>query len=356
MPPTPEAKPVFEAVVTHGYSWKSLTEIMSNEEITLNITKKGITIGHENVPLASTSTEVTIIAFCKKSNFEKFRLDEPLAVSFKTGEHNSFVKTIKKKSSLKLSIIPKETSSTTMSSALSSKRVFIFKLTTSDIKTGKNRTNFKFTCYQTDMSSWEGPPKDSFFFPVSLEASSFSQIKAFNQQTRKVQVTIQKFPSEYISFSVRPGTSQSLEKEFGDCMDTYPYLETDDLGNKWCTDCEEYLEDCWCGCEICDDYRGACECICPCGSEELFRECGCDPNPYSIMTRTYPLAAVLKLTKIAGPDLMLKFYEPKNGQGSLKIEFPAMCEKSVLGKVEVLVRSTVDLQEADSKKKKITNK
>lgn len=328
---------------------------MTNKDIIMHITKSGITIGHENKPHISKDVEVTIIAKCPSSNFESFKLQSPLSVSFDTQEHNDFVKNIKKKCSLAMSITP--LSSETDGATVFSGRVFNLAMTTI-VPSAKDaepphRTTCRFTCYQTDMYNWKGPSNKKFFFPVSISASDFSQIKTFNQQAKKIIITSQRHPNNFISFRVNYGTSKFLEKEFGECMDTYPFLQKDEDGVKWCGDCEQYLEECECGCEICGEYKGVCECVCPCGSGDLFRECECEPNPYTIFSRSYPLAALLKLTKITGTKL--DFYEPRDGEGFLKIVFSAVCQET-LGQVEVLIKSVDDLPELETKKKKTTGK
>lgn len=326
----------------------------------MHITKTGITIGHENKPHISKDTEVTIIVKCPAANFESYSLQYPLSVSFDTQEHNDFIKNIKKKYSLKISITPL---TEIKGEVLSTKRIFNLAMTTiapapketeSRAKESEppHRTTCKFTCYQTDMYNWKGPPNKNYFFPVSISASDFSQIKTFNQQVKKVIITTQRFPHNFISFRVNSGTSKFLEKEFGECMDNYPFLEKDDDGNKWCGDCEKYLEECECGCEICDEYKGVCTCVCPCGSQELFRECECEPNPYTIFSRSYPLAALLKLTKVTGTKL--DFYEPRDSKDFLKIVFNATCQET-LGQVEVLIRSADHLPEMEIKKKKASD-
>jgi len=349
----PSLPPVFSAVIEKGYAWRTFTELMTDNKIVMHLTKEGITIGHENLPLISKYTELTIIAKCDAKNFQSYVLAKNISVSFTTSEHNNFIKNVKKKSSLSIKIVPKGD----RTGLISEQRVFDFFLVAfSPDDSESDGLECEITCTETIPEVWESPPDDEYNPPIPLKAINFSQIKVFNQKAGRTTITTQRNPKPTITFSIKSGTTNSLTKKFGTFLNPYPDLKYDKEGYPKCGGCEKYLDECWCECEVCGEYRGTCQCLCPCRSGYLFKDCSeCETNPYEIIARTYPLAALLKLTKITGIVFMIsepKLLKPKDEEKPLKISFDAGCQESILGKVDIMVSCMDGVADDPSPKKK----
>ena len=344
-------KKVFNAVIGKGTLWKSITELMTGDRITLHLSKEGMTIGHENKPLMSTKTEVCIIAKFSSENFDEYFCPKPFSVSFDTSEHNSFIKSSKKK--VKLGIMISEP----VSAAATPTGPRIYDLTLTVISPPAEggiapESSCGLFCHEENPTQWMAPNKEVYRIPVALPSSSFSQIKSFsNQESKKITIETQSHPKPYIGFFVDSGSTKKINKKFGRAEENVPVFYPDDEGYLYCAECEQYIgndsDSCKCKCELCGSSRKECDCACPCGSSNLLKECGCGSNPYEVVNRIYPLGALLKLTKLSG--MQLRFYEPKNPGPPLKIAFTAAYGGSVLGEVEVLIN---DMEEITKTKKK----
>jgi hypothetical protein len=331
----------FQATISKGTLWRSILELMTNERITMHISKEGLSIGHENKPIISTSTEVCIILWCPAQNFEQFMCVRPLSVSFTTAEHHAFIRSIKKKAKLTIKINRKKESKIAIQN-----RVFELTLEmtpSSDVPSSQiEKAKCTMVCTEEERIEWGSPEKEYYRLPIDLVAQNFSVIKSFSSQnTKRIRLRSQSKPG-YIGFFVDSGSTVKVNREFGEEMNPAPIFYEDQDGWLYCSQCEKYLDACKCLCELCEVKRNKCECYCPCGGGQYLTECACGCNPYEIVERNYPLGALLKLTKLNG--MKLSFYEPKNPRSPLVISFIASYSSSILGEVSVLINDIEEIQ------------
>ncbi len=339
----------FEAVIGKGTLWKSITELMTNDRITIHLTKDGLTIGHENKPLVSTKAEVCIIVHCSSINFEKFICSKPLSVSFDTAEHNSFIKSSKKKAKLTITITSPEDSV-----RITGQRIYDLTFTIVSPPTGEGvfpDSSCTIMCHEEEPMVWEAPPPYVYRMPVILNSTSFSQIKTFsNQETKRIRIRTQSAPASYVGFFVDSGSTKKINKQYGKPDENVPNFYEDEEGWMICGECDSYISECTCECELCTYPRDECDCVCPCGSTSYLKECECRAYPYQVVERKYPLGALLKLTKLSG--MQLRFYEPKDPEPPLKIAFTAAYGSTILGDVEILINDIEEIIKDDPSAKK----
>lgn len=339
------AKKDFEAVIGKGTLWKSVTELMTSDRITMHLSKEGMSIGHENKPLISTHTEMCIIAKFPAKNFDKYFCARPFSVSFDAADHNGFIKGSKKKVKLTITVTDPEKKVSTLG-----KRIYdLTFVVTSPTGEGTNsESSCTVPCHEEEPLDWQSPEEDLYRMPVTLNSTSFSQIKTFsNQESKRIMVRTQACPEPYIGFYVDSGSTKKIVKNFGKEMYPAPVYHRDSDGWVYCGVCEEYLDSCECVCEVCKKSRKRCNCSCTCGSSSILRKCECGTNPYEIVERQYPLGALLKLTKLG--NMQLRFYEPKLPGPALKITFTAAYGSSILGEVEVLINEAEEINGKENK-------
>lgn len=343
-------KKEFEAVINKGTLWKTIVELMTNERITMHMSKAGMTIAHENKPLMSTQTEVCIIATLPAENFDHYVCPRSFSVSFDTEEHKNFIKSSKKKVKLTITIAHSDRNEDT-----TNRKIYdlTFTVTSPPSEGGMiPESNCVINCFEETPTEIVGPSPEHYRLPVSLPASSFSQIKLFSNQAqvRKISIKTQSHPSPYIGFSVGSGKISKTEKNFGKPNESVPNIRENDEGYLYCGECEKYFDKCKCPCELCEELPKDCECLCPCGEGAWLRECECRNFPYQIIERSYPLGALTKLTKLSG--IQLSFYEPKDPGLPLKIKLPLAYAGSVLGDMQVFILDTEEIENKRKKKKK----
>lgn len=336
----------FEAVIGKGNLWKTVTEMLTGDRITMHLSSDGISIGHENKPLISTQTEMCVIANFPAKQFDKYICTRPFSVSFSASDHNGFISNCKKKVKLIITIV-----TPTKQTGNLGQRIYemTFTLTSPSGEGPGSDTSCTIFCYEEETIKWESPEERLYRMPITINATSFSQIKTFaKQESKRVTVITQACPDPYIGFCVDSGSTKKITKNFGRPLEPAPVYLRDQEGWVYCALCEKYLttedpeDSCACKCEICNNPRQRCVCFCTCGSSKTLRRCTCGTNPYEIVSRQYPLGALLKLTKLGG--VPLRFYEPKERGPPLKITFTVAYANSALGEVEVLINEAEEIK------------
>lgn len=189
-------------------------------------------------------------------------------------------------------------------------------------------------------------PEGEYNYPMVIEATDFQKIKRLTTAAKIINITMQR--DNYLSFECDAGViydstlrfgELTRDKEGGRNRRCYCDLSEDECEcvcnkkNLLCLcpstkGCGEYIEECECICEECENYIEDCDC--------KLRKEDC-PNYFEAK---YYSTMIAKLVKLPGLCTQMQFYSPGLESYPLKIEVNIGQGAYMLGTMKVFIKDT----------------
>jgi hypothetical protein len=212
-------------------------------------------------------------------------------------------------------------------------------------------------------------PEGGYNYPMVIGATDFQKIKRLTTIGKTINIVIQR--KNYLSFKCDSGAVYDSSLEFGELA--YAIAASKSSGKKVdkpkkgkkspppiltrkCLRCKNVLDECWCQCETCGEYKSpdGCWCQCEtCGDYQPPDGCKCNATPKSsgavtsqttseeapdIFSASYYSNMLTRLIKLPGLCSQMQFYAPTIKGFPLKIEVTASQSNYTLGTIQVFIK------------------
>jgi len=261
-----------------------------------------------------------------RKNFKGFKCQRPMVISVNLKHMQGLLRNVKKKDSIAMFIDKNHP-----------EKFFI------TIRPEGNRRNTRFETnsivYQEEKDFvFQDLPEGHYGFPMVIEAADFQKIKRLTTIGKMINVIIQK--DNYLSFKCDAGVIYDSNLGFGELQTSTNERCECEEGTEpedcycCCEICNEYLCDCYCECEICNEYL----CNCSCGSED------------KVFAAQYYSHMLTKLVKLPGLCTQMQFYAPNIHRFPLKIEVNAGQGGFTFGTIRVFIKDVEQISQEESMK------
>lgn len=315
----------FYAEIAKGYVFKVIIETLSNP-----LQRGYFVITQEGIKLKQADPGKTIFYNLDfpRGNFKPFKCGVEQVISVNLKHMQGLLKNVKKKDSLAIFIDEKNKPG----------KISI------QIKPEGGKQNARIETnsivYQKESNyKMDTAPEGGYEYPMVIEATDFQKIKRLTTSGKIINVEMQK--DNYLSFTCDAGVVYDSNLKFGEleykkptrCQCELPENECECVCNSKnliCKSpstkkgCGEYLCECWCICNTCEEYVEFCTCM-----EKQY------PNYFE---NQYYSTMIAKLVKLPGMCSQMRFYAPNIPGYPLLIEVTAAQGNFILGTVQIFIK------------------